>query len=248
MKTIYTLLALSFLCTGNLLAQSNIFSRTNIDPNLAPFYHGVASGDPLSDRVIIWTRYTPDATGDPVTINWEMATDTGFINVVQNGNMTTQSERDWTVKVDVTGLAANMWYYYRFEYNGDRSLVGRTRTAPTGAVDSLRFAVASCSDYSEGYFHGYRDMSERNDIDAVLHLGDYIYEYSNEPGQYGADKGRELGRISDPTHEIVTLSDYRRRYALYRSDEDLQLVHSKYPFICAWMTMNLPIMLMPRGL
>ncbi|MBL4587369.1 MAG: alkaline phosphatase D family protein, partial [Flavobacteriales bacterium] len=225
MKTIYTLLALSFFYTAQLSAQSDIASRSVVDPALAPFYHGVASGDPLPDRVIIWTRYTPDATGDPVTINWEMATDTGFINVVQNGNMTTQSERDWTVKVDVTGLSANMWYYYRFEYDGDRSLVGRTRTAPTGAVDSLRFAVASCSSYSEGYFHGYRDMSERNDIDAVLHLGDYIYE----SGSAGS-----IGRPHEPDFRISELEDYRQRYSQYRLDPDLRCVHQMYPFINIW--------------
>lgn len=206
-------------------AQSDIASRTDLDPALAPFYHGVASGDPTPDRVIIWTRYTPDISGDPVTINWEMATDTGFADVVQNGNMVTQSNRDWTVKVDVTGLSANSFYYYRFEYNGDHSLVGRTRTAPSGAVDSLRFAVASCSSYPEGYFHGYCDMVERNDIDAVIHLGDYIYEN----GSAGS-----IDRPHDPPNRITELEDYRQRYSQYRLDHDLRCVHQMYPFINVW--------------
>jgi len=205
--------------------QSDISQRSDVNPALAPFYHGVASGDPLADRVIIWTRYTPDATGDPVTINWEMATDTGFTNVVQTGNMMTQSNRDWTVKVDVTGLQSNTWYYYRFEYDGDYSIVGRTRTAPTGMVDSLRFAVVSCSDYVDGYFHGYRKITERNDVDAVIHLGDYIYENGSEGS---------IGRPHDPLERITELDDYRQRYSQYRLDADLRCVHQMYPFINVW--------------
>lgn len=206
-------------------AQSNIAERSDINADLAPFYHGVASGDPLSDAVIIWTRYTPDATGDPVTVNWEVATDTGFTDIVQSGDYITQSNRDWTVKVDVTGLLANMHYYYRFEIGGVYSMVGRTRTAPVGVVDSLRFAVASCSDYVEGYFHGYRSMVERNDIDAVIHLGDYIYEN----GSSGS-----IDRPHEPPHRITVLDDYRQRYSQYRLDPDLRCVHQMYPFINVW--------------
>lgn len=206
-------------------SQSDISQRSDVDPELAPFYHGVASGDPLSDRVIIWTRYTPDTSANPVTIDWEVATDTGFSNVVQNGSFGTDATRDWTVKVDVTGLQSNMWYFYRFEYNGDYSLVGRTRTAPTGMVDSLRFAITSCSDYVEGYFHSYRHMVQRNDVDAVIHLGDYIYEN----GAAG-----ELGRPHEPLDRITLLEDYRQRYSQYRLDPDLRCVHQMYPFINVW--------------
>lgn len=206
-------------------AQNNIWQRTDVDPELAPFYHGVASGDPLADRVIIWTRYTPDAIADPVTIDWEVATDTGFSNVVQSGTFGTDATRDWTVKVDVTGLAANTWYYYRFEYNGDHSLVGRTRTAPAGMVDSLRFAVVSCSDYVDGYFHGYHQIMERNDVDAVIHLGDYIYENGSEGS---------IGRPHEPLERITELDDYRQRYSQYRLDADLRCVHQMYPFINVW--------------
>ena len=208
-----------------LFAQSDIAERSVVNADMAPFYHGVASGDPLEDAVIIWTRYTPDASGDPVDINWEVATDTGFTNVVESGSFTTMSNRDWTVKVDVTGLQPNQFYYYRFEHDGDHSLVGRTRTAPSGMADSLRFAVASCSDYVEGYFHGYRKMVERNDIDAVIHLGDYIYEN----GASGS-----IGRPHEPPHKTILLEDYRQRYSQYRLDPDLRCVHQMYPFINVW--------------
>ena len=220
--SILTFLAFSIQVS---FGQSDIAQRSDVDPALAPFYHGVASGDPLADRVIIWTRYTPDATGDPVTVNWEVATDTGFTNVVQDGNVVTQSNRDWTVKVDVTGLTSNMWYYYRFETGGVYSLVGRTRTAPTGMVDSLRFAVVSCSDYVDGYFHGYREIVERNDVDAVIHLGDYIYENGSEG---------TIGRPHEPAERITELDDYRQRYSQYRLDQDLRCIHQMYPFINVW--------------
>lgn len=216
----------SFLYLGlTSYAQSDIASRSDVDPDLAPFYHGVASGDPLSDRVIIWTRYTPDDTDEPVTINWEMATDTGFSNVVQTGNMVTDMSRDWTVKVDVTGLDANVWYYYRFESEGVYSIVGRTRTAPTGMVDSLRFAVTSCSDYVDGYFNAYKRIVERNDVDAVIHLGDYIYENGSEG---------TIGRPHEPLERITELDDYRQRYSQYRLDPDLRCIHQMYPFINVW--------------
>lgn len=224
MKYLYLTLSIVILSI-TAFAQNDISQRSDVDPDLAPFYHGVASGDPLSDRVILWTRYTPDATADPVTVNWEVATDTGFSNVVQNGTFGTDNSRDWTVKVDVTGLQPNMWYYYRFEYNGDYSLVGRTRTAPTGMVDSLRFAVVSCSDYVDGYFHGYRQISQRNDVDAVIHLGDYIYENGSEGS---------IGRPHEPLERITELDDYRQRYSQYRLDPDLRCVHQMYPFINVW--------------
>lgn len=218
----FTLLVLAATFSS---AQNNIALRTDVSADLAPFYHGVASGDPLSDRVIIWTRYTPDAVADPVTINWEMATDTAFSNVVQTGMFDTDASRDWTVKVDVTGLQSNTWYYYRFEYNGEYSLIGRTRTAPTGMVDSLRFAVVSCSDYVDGYFHGYRQITERNDVDAVIHLGDYIYENGSEG---------DIGRPHEPLERITELDDYRQRYSQYRLDADLRCAHQMYPFINVW--------------
>lgn len=189
-----------------------------------PFRHGIASGDPLSDSVLLWTHITTDAAS--ADVDWVVATDPAMSDVVAMGSTTTDANRDFTVKVDVTGLDPATTYYYRFSGEGTMSRVGRTRTAPTGGVDRLRFAVMSCSSFDHGYFHAYRHVSERADIDAVLHLGDYIYEYG--PGEYGGV------READPPGEIVTLEDYRRRYAQYRRDGDLQAAHQQHPFIVVW--------------
>ncbi|MBM4358704.1 MAG: alkaline phosphatase D family protein [Deltaproteobacteria bacterium] len=189
------------------------------------FLHGVASGDPLPAAVILWTRVTPDVAG-PVTVTWEIATDPSFATIVGSGIFVTDAERDFTVKVDAVGLAPATSHFYRFEALGERSVIGRTRTAPSVATSRLRFAVASCSSYAHGYFHAYRALANRADLDAVLHLGDYLYEYAS--GEYG--KIRDY----DPPHATVTLEDYRRRYAHYRRDADLQAVHRQHPFLCVW--------------
>jgi alkaline phosphatase D len=201
--------------------------RLSFEPALEPFYHGVASGDPLSDRVIIWTRITSQTTGT-LNATWVMATDTGLTNVVQSGNTTTNDAKDYTIKVDVAGLQPSTYYYYQFEHDGKKSLIGRTKTAPTGDNDFLRFAVVSCNDYQNGYFNAFKHISERNDIDAVLHLGDYIYEYAatSSPGA--------PGRTHEPTNEIITLSDYRGRYSHYRLDPDLRAAHQQHPFVTVW--------------
>lgn len=193
-------------------------------PPTGPFQHGVASGDPLADAVILWTRIS-EATGS-VDVEWEVATDPAFGTLVTSGTFSTDAARDHTVKVDATGLSAGTTYYYRFRTGGMVSPIGRTKTAPTGSVSRLRFAVCACSSYAHGYFHGYRHIAERADLDAVIHLGDYIYEYGT--GEYG--KVREY----DPPHEIVTLDDYRRRYRHYRLDRDLQEAHRQHPFITTW--------------
>ena len=190
------------------------------------FQHAIASGDPLADAVIIWTRATPDVLGGDVAVRWQMARDLAFADVVKSGELTTNGDRDYTVKVDVTGLAPATTYFYRFIALGGSSPIGRTRTAPSGGVSRLRFAVVSCSSYAHGFFHAYRSIATRLDLDAVVHLGDYIYEYAS--GQYGAERPYE------PAHEIVTLEDYRTRYAHYRKDPDLQAVHKQHPFITVW--------------
>ena len=191
------------------------------------FLHGVASGDPLPEAVILWTRVTLPAgmTGD-VVVTWEVARAVDFAAVVTMGTFTTTAARDYTVKVDATGLTAGTTYYYRFRANGMTSPVGRTRTAPTGAVDRARLGVISCASMAHGYFHVYRALSRRLDLDAVLHLGDYIYEYGN--GQYGDV------REYDPPTEIISLSDYRRRHAHYKRDADLRAAHQQHPFITIW--------------
>lgn len=200
----------------------------SFDERLKPFYHGVASGDPLSDRVIIWTRITPETDG-PVEVAWKMATDPEMSSEVASGTFTTSVERDYTVKIDVTGLTPASTYYYQFDALGGSSIVGRTKTTPSDNAEHLRFAVVSCQNYEAGYFGAYAALGERNDLDAVIHLGDYIYEYGN--GTYGID---DPDRYADPANEILTLADYRTRYSSYRLDQDLMRAHQQHPFITVW--------------
>lgn len=195
-----------------------------------PFYHGVASGDPLGDAVIIWTRVTPQDFSSPVAVEWRMATDTSMTNIVNSGSLLTDNTKDFTVKVDVTGLQPDTYYFYEFTALGANSARGRTKTAPTGAVDSLRFAVVSCANLEAGYFNAYEAITEKNDVEAVLMLGDYIYEY--EEGGYSPNSN--VDRVFDPTNEILSLSDYRLRYSVYHMDRNLQKLHQNFPWICVW--------------
>jgi len=205
-------------------------SRNSIRTDWGPFYHGVASGDPLADRVILWTRVTPENNdGSSVDVSWRIATDTSMYNVVNEGVFTTDQSRDYTVKVDADNLLPSTCYYYDFKVGDNYSVRGRAITADLGDNENVRFAVVSCSNYEHGYFNAYRAIADRNDINAVLHLGDYIYEY--EVGGYSANIE---DRKHEPTHEIVSLDDYRLRYSHYRLDHDLQDVHQQYPFICVW--------------
>ena len=210
----------------------NLFGQTSVTPPecIAPFYHGVASGDPLSDRVIIWTRVTPDDFSIPALVNYKVATDTAMSNVVAQGSQLTNASKDYTVKVDVTGLSPDTYYYYEFRYNGYFSQRGRTKTAPVGEVDSLRFAIVSCANLEAGYFNVYRILNERNDFDAVLMLGDYLYEY--ETGGYSPNSN--VDREFEPENEIITLDDYRLRYSIYHMDESLRKLHQNFPWICVW--------------
>ncbi|MBN2682737.1 MAG: alkaline phosphatase D family protein, partial [Bacteroidales bacterium] len=196
----------------------------SFDPLFAPFYHGVASGDALSDRVIIWTRVTSMAIVDSIEVKWFVATDTLFTDVVASGTLWTNENRDYTVKVDVTGLQPKTWYYYYFNAMETNSVIGRTKTIPVGATDSVRIAVVSGSNYNNGYFNAYQSMADRNDYDAVFHLGDYIYEYGT--GEYGTHSDRELM----PAYEITNLEDYRMRYSHYRLDPNLRFAHQQYPW------------------
>lgn len=209
------------------------FKRKNgvlpFNPQLKPFYHGVASGDPLSDRVIIWTRITPDTSTQTITATWQMATDTAMQNVVQSGTVTTDATKDFTVKVDVTGLSPATTYYYSFTSDGVTSTIGRARTAPTGNVNHLRFAVVSCNNYEAGFFNAFARIADRNDLDAVIHLGDYIYEYATKV--YG-DASTE--RFVEPEKEVISLGEYRTRYSSYKLDADLQRVHQQQTFITVW--------------
>ncbi|GAB4368332.1 MAG: alkaline phosphatase D family protein [Bryobacter sp.] len=195
-----------------------------------PFAHGVASGDPLVDRVIIWTRVTPNSPDENFPVEWQIAADPGMRNVLQNGVTSTNSSFDFTVKVDVKRLDPGGTYYYQFSYRGALSPIGRTRTLPAGDIQRARMAVVSCSNHPFGFFNAYRIIANREDLDAVVHLGDYIYEYAE--GTYGT--GAPLGRIPVPNKEIVTLTDYRQRFGQYRLDPDLQEAHRQHPWICVW--------------
>lgn len=201
----------------------------HFDASMKPFYHGVASGDPLPDRVIIWTRVTPDDSVSAVPLKWEVAEDENFSSVYQADTTSALALRDYTVKVDVGVLKPDHIYYYRFTALGKTSIIGRTKTAPIAAKDSLRFAVASCANWEFGYFSAYAKMADQPVLDAVLHLGDYIYEYG--VGRYG---DTTLGRINIPPYEIVSLQDYRTRYSLYRLDKGLRRAHQLHPFIAIW--------------
>lgn len=196
------------------------------------FQHGVASGDPLQDRVILWTRLTPGREEKEYTVEWEVALDNEFKEKVTSGACTTSAERDYTVKVDVTGLYAGTTYFYRFRAGDTHSVTGKTKTLPAGAVSEARLAVFSCANYPAGYFHVYAEVARREDIDAAVHLGDYIYEYGQ--GGYATQDAEALGRVPSPPTELYTLEDYRSRYSQYRSDPDLQAIHQVLPFICVW--------------
>jgi alkaline phosphatase D len=192
----------------------------------AVFQHGVASGDPLADRVILWTRVSPPAGTTAVSVDWLIATDPGLTQVVARGRMRTSAARDFTAKVDASGLAAGRTFYYRFSALGEVSPTGRTRTLPSGRTEHLRIAVASCSNHAYGLFNAYRRIAERADLDLVLHLGDYLYEYGD--GQYG-----NL-RPTQPANEIITLTDYRTRHAQYKTDADLQALHRQHAMVPIW--------------
>ena len=191
------------------------------------FLHGVASGDPLADRVMLWTRVEAEAA---LPVRWRIARDERLRDLVGEGHVLATPDRDFIVKLDVSGLAAGTTYWYGFEAGGEASPVGRTRTLPAGHTEHLRLAFASCANLPQGYWNAYAAIARRDDLDFVLHLGDYLYEYPN--GVYG--DGTALGRIPEPDKELVTLADYRTRYAQYRRDPDLQALHARHPMIAVW--------------
>ena len=219
------LLALFFSIKG--FGQIDI--RCQADSLLAPFYHGVASGDPQANGFILWTRVTiPDVTNP--TVNYRIATDTNFTDIVHSGSTVTDAEQDFCVHVNITGLNPYTTYYYQFSYDGIYSLTGRTKTLPLGDIDSLRFAVISCASLNAGYFNVYDIITRRNDFDAVIFLGDYIYEYESEG--YGFNNA--VDRPYEPEEEIISLSDYRTRHSQYKLDDQLRTLHQNFPFICLW--------------
>jgi alkaline phosphatase D len=203
------------------------------------FGHGVASGDPLPDSVLLWTRVTPSpdalpgsGLGPDVSVGWEVAADAGFKKIVARGTAATGAARDHTVKVIAGRLAPGTSYWYRFTLGRSVSPVGRSRTAPAAGapVDRLKFGVVSCANWQAGHFSSYRHLAGRGDLDAVLHLGDYLYEYG--PGEYQARD--VVVRPHEPAHEMTQLAHYRRRHAQYKTDTDLQALHAAAPFIVTW--------------
>lgn len=193
------------------------------------FLHGVASGDPEANAVIIWTRVTAPSE---VQLLWQVARDEAFADVVSEGEASAKASGDYTVKVDVRDLEPGHSYFYRFLSGKAVSPVGRTRTLAAKDATKLRLGVISCSHYGFGFYNVYRELAKEPDLDAIVHLGDYIYEYG--PEGYGGDVAKEIGREQEPPHEIVTLEDYRTRFSQYRRDPDLQAAHAAAPFITIW--------------
>ncbi len=196
------------------------------------FKLGVASGDPLPDSVVLWTRLAPDPLGGGgmpdrrVPVYWELSADEAFKKVTQRGVAYADPDVGHSVHVDVTGLRSHAWYWYRFRAGAEISRVGRTRTAPglADGVDSVRFAFASCQNYAAGFYAAYRHMA-REDLDLVIHLGDYIYE--GAPSSAGVRRHEGDG-------EPLTLADYRNRHGQYKSDPDLQDAHAAFAFSVTW--------------
>ena len=208
----------------------------------AQYLYGVASGDPSTDRVILWTHAKqPNADAD-VNLTWQVSTDSGFKTILASGVVTASNAAGNTAKVDATGLTAGTTYYYRFtDETGAISPIGTTRTLPTATASSVKFAVFSCTLYSAGFFNTY-DSALSSGAEYAIHLGDYIYEYGSDPAKFGntdstttpPGTAAALGRVVVPSNDIVSLSDYRARYALYRSDPNLQALHAKMPWITIW--------------
>lgn len=247
-----------FLCTvaaGTVVAGSGAV-LSGCELGGFDFLHGVASGDPLPTRVVLWTRITADAALVEnqlrleaeasrnhearerlrelrnVPVGWEIARDRDFDRIVARGIAFARAENDFTVKVDVGALQPGGTYYYRFRCSGAGSPVGRTRTLPRDAVAQVRLAVVSCSNYPAGFFNVYAAIAQRDDLDAVLHLGDYLYEYDADG--YASEQSEALGRIVEPVTELLALADYRARHAQYRRDVDAQAMHAALPMIAVW--------------
>jgi alkaline phosphatase D len=212
------------------LVVAPVFSHLGHSGDLGGFQHGVASGDPDATSVVIWTRITtPNAS---VGVSWEVAADADFRQIVARGEVVTTGYSDHTVKVLVEGLLPGLQYFYRFQTAHDQSIIGRTRTLPVEDLERLGLAIASCSNFAFGYFNAYRAIAEDPDVEYVLHLGDYIYEYGAEG--WGADTAKQLDRVHRPANEIVSLADYRERHGQYKADLDSIAMHAAHPLLLVW--------------
>lgn len=208
-------------------------STTNLSNQRASdnfiFQHGVASGDPDQQSVVIWTRVSLDT---PTPVRWEIARSPEFSQVVASGSAIAKPDSDYTVKAVPKNLVPGQQYYYRFIVNGHVSPLGRTRTLPANDLRHFGIALVSCSNFAFGYFNAYHAIANDPKVDLVLHTGDYIYEYGADG--WGADVARQLGRVHKPAHETVSLSDYRLRHAQYKTDRGSQAMHAAHPMICCW--------------
>lgn len=230
------------ITAGLVSVAGSTFAR---EPRLTvSFTHGVASGDPLADRVILWTRAVAEGNSADFFVYWSVSEQPDMRHPITGGIVLASAQNDWCCKVDAQGLQAGRTYYYQFVHRSRRSVVGIAKTLPVGDVANIKLAFFSCSNHPKGFFNVYREAARRDDLNAVLHLGDYLYEYG--PTGY-ATPGLAAGRNSlgqavsqpridqlSPRNEIVSLADYRQRYALYRSDPDLQELHRKNAWITVW--------------
>jgi alkaline phosphatase D len=227
--------ALSLLATGAAAPLAASAKPAARYAGAVAFNHGVASGDPHTDSVLLWTRATPSGgASSAIPVTWEVAPDHDFHRVVAHGVFETNADRDFTVKAIANGLRPGSEYFYRFRMGKMISPIGRTKTLPEGPVNDAVLAFVTCSLYPAGYFNAYDHIAKRERVDAVVELGDYYYEYGAGSNDYAMEIGRKLNRIPDPPHDIVTLADYRIRHALYKSDADLQAAHARAPWICVW--------------
>ncbi|MGV0027835.1 alkaline phosphatase D family protein [Phormidesmis priestleyi] len=218
--------------TGVAIA-SQFSARVMAQPRFSgyPFTLGVASGDPLPDGVLLWTRLAPDPLNgggmseNAVSVRWQLALDEGMRQVVKSGTKIATADFAHSVHVDVRGLEPGRTYWYQFKVGNEISPIGRTRTAPARdqTLNRLRFALVNCQDWQNGYYTAYKYVAEE-DLDLVVHVGDYIYEYGPEPG----------GPRQHNSPEIMTLNDYRNRYALYKGDANLQAAHAAFPWAVTW--------------
>jgi alkaline phosphatase D len=197
------------------------------------FKHGVASGDPLSDRVILWTRVTPEKPG-PIAVKLEVSSNKNFTSVVFSKTLRTNSLSDYTIKYDFSIkniLNSGDTFFYRFNSQSSMSDVGRTKTLATD-INKIKLGVFSCSNFPAGFFNAYQAAAEKSELDLWLHLGDYLYEYPM--GGYGTTNAEKLGRVPSPSHEMITLSDYRMRHAQYKLDEGSKALHKNAPLVAVW--------------
>ncbi len=230
MKTI--ILSVFLFFSINILSQTiekNLKYLPGFNISMAPFFHGVASGDASDNDVIIWTRVTPKTLVDSIVVKWFISKDSSMKTILDSGIFLTRPQRDYTVKIDVKNIKPATTYYYQFSALGGKSIIGKTKTlADFEKTKNFRAVFFTGSNYNAGFFNAYRSICLRNDIDAVFHLGDYFYEYGNNV--YGNNPLRPL----TPKTEVYTLSQYRQRLSLYRLDPDLRDAHKNYCWYLIW--------------